>query len=361
MNVAIVLLNFSFKEVDGIGNYTYRTIMNLAAVENVKKLTVFVELENIKYIENLEWFNFDNIEVKTFALPKSKLFRAITKFFLPPKGLFKDKFEKIIYVAPPVNMFALFFLNVTTVLHDITPLIVERKQSLIFKIYFFLIIWITLKFSKKIACVSESTKKDIKKYFNLSKENIIVSYNTIPNAKLTKSDNIKKYFLVVSTIQPGKNIENIINAFSIFTKKYNLNFELIIVGKYGWGPKNIYDLPKELEIEKYVKFMGYVNEVDLQKLYSEAWALINLSIYEGFGLPVLEAMYYNCPSIVSNVSALPEVCGKTGIKVDPFDIIEISESFLRISDELNRLKLCSFIMEQLVKFDSKSNTEKLLD
>ncbi|AZL54035.1 glycosyltransferase family 1 protein [Aliarcobacter skirrowii] len=361
MKISIVLLNFSFEGVDGIGNYAYRTILNLSMNKNLTKLTIFIELENLKYIENKEWFQFDNVEIKTFILPKNRYFRAIYKFIIPPIDLFKSKYDRIIYVAPPVNLLTLLFLNVTTVIHDITPLIVKRKQSLLFKTYFFIMVWIVLKLSKKIICISESTKLDLMKYFKIFDKKIIISYNNIPKIKFTKSSNIKKYFLAVSTIQPGKNIENLIKSFSIFKQEYNLDFKLIIVGKYGWGPKEIYDLPRALNIEDNVEFKGYVSENELNILYSEAWALINISKYEGFGLPVLEAMYYNCPSIISEVSALPEVAGKTAIHVNPFNVFEISKALYQITDEKFRDTLTKEIPKQLLKFDPVENGRKFFE
>lgn len=361
MNIAIILLNFSFNGIDGIGNYAYRTVKNLASDESVQKLTVFIEVENLKFIENFEWIQYKNIEIKTFKLPKNKYLRAIRKLFILPNGLLKEKFDTVIYVAPPVNILALTFLNVTTVVHDITPLIIDRGQSVLFKLYYYLMIWLIVTFSKKIVCVSEATKNDLIRYFHLDKSNIVVSYNNIPNAKLSISNNIQKYLLVVSTIQPGKNIENVIRAFAIFSKKYNLDFRLVIVGKHGWGAKDIYDLPKSLKIDNLVEFKGYVEVKELEKLYTEAWALVNLSLYEGFGLPILEAMYYNCPSIVSNVSALPEVAGNSGVLVNPNDLDEISEAFKKITEKAYRLELCSYIPEQLFKFDPKTNTRILLE
>src|SRR3990172_7562616 len=118
----------------------------------------------------------------------------------------------------------------------------------------------------------------------------------------------------VVTIQPRKNLVNLIEAFSKIRVK---DIDLVLVGKPGWLYDEIYKAPKKFGVEDRVKFLGYVPINELPALYSGASGLALVSLYEGFGLPVLEAMAAGCPCLVSNQSSLPEVAGDAALTVDP--------------------------------------------
>ena len=138
----------------------------------------------------------------------------------------------------------------------------------------------------------------------------------------------------VGTLQPRKNFVKLIEAFS----SLNPNpYTLVIVGKPGWLYREIYEAPRKFGVERKVKFLDYVPDEDLPALYQKAKCFVFVSLYEGFGLPVLEALNYGCPVVTSNTSSLPEVVGEAGILVDPNDsqdIIQGLEKVLTIgSDE----------------------------
>ena len=360
-NYSILLINFNFKNVDGIGRYTFNLIGNLLKSENLKVLNIYVEKCNLIYIKKYDWFKNRKINLIIFNYPQNALFRSIYKFFFPPIKLLFDKIKIVIIPAPPCPLLSLFCNNTINVVHDISPLVHKRGQKNIFRIYYFIILLLYCLFGKKIVSVSKSTKNDLSNIFPFLLRKTIVSYNTVDKIfnHITKNKT-EKYFLIVSTIQPGKNIESAIKAFSNFYLANN-DFTLIIVGKYGWGDKEIYNLPVKLNIDNNVKFVGYLSNKDLATLYSKAWCLVNVSFYEGFGLPLIEAMKYGCPSIVSNISSLPEVAGPTSINVNPNCIESISNAMIKISDFKVRTYLSQKTEAQLNLFDSHSNTRKFLN
>ena len=180
--------------------------------------------------------------------------------------------------------------------------------------------------AKKIIAVSENTKKDIIKIFGIPEEKVQVIYNGYGK----KSDNnpidkrlierLKKnpYILYVGTLQPRKNIQTLIEAFAEFTKK-NKNYRLVIAGKKGWLYKEIFEKVKSFGITKKIVFTDYVSDSTLKGLYKNAVCLVHPSYYEGFGIPLLEAMSENCPVISSNTSSLPEIGGNAALYFDPQD------------------------------------------
>ncbi|MFH1827405.1 MAG: glycosyltransferase family 1 protein [bacterium] len=181
--------------------------------------------------------------------------------------------------------------------------------------------------AKKIIAVSENTKLDIIKFFGIPKEKIQVIYNGYEK-KIIKNDFDKKlinrvsknlYILYVGTLQPRKNIQTLIDAFIKFLLQ-NKNFRLVIAGKKGWLYSEIFKKVKESGFSKKIIFTDYVNNSTLKKLYQNAFCLVHPSLYEGFGIPLLEAMNEGCPIISSNTSSLPEIAGDAALFFEPKNV-----------------------------------------
>lgn len=170
-----------------------------------------------------------------------------------------------------------------------------------------------------VIAISESTKRDIMNTLGIPENKIQVIYEAVgesfKNYKKIRRGG-KPYILAVGTREPRKNLERLTEAFQ---KIRNKNVDLVIAGKYGWGDDN-----SKFKIQN-LKFLGYVTQEKLPELYANAEAFIFPSLYEGFGIPVLEAMTVGCPVITSNVSSLPEVGGKAAVYVDPLNINDIKE------------------------------------
>lgn len=178
-----------------------------------------------------------------------------------------------------------------------------------------------LKKACHIIAVSRTTKKDIIKEYSVPDKKISVIYNGYENSKsLTTSHQPlatnHSYFLYVGTIQPRKNLSTLINAFSKFHAKHP-SFKLIIAGKKGWLYDGIFQQVSQMQMTESVIFPGYVSDNEKIKLYQEATAYILPSLYEGFGIPILEAMSHKCPVIASFTSSLPEIGGEACLYFDP--------------------------------------------
>lgn len=227
----------------------------------------------------------------------------------------------------------------------------------------------SIKNAKKILTISKSSKDDIIKEYKVEEDRIVVTYPGVKNApsmryqvlsmdKFEKKYGVHgKYVLFVGTLQPRKNISRLIEAFSMLKEDLNL----VIVGKRGWLYEEILMAPQKFKVEEKVKFLDFVSDEDLPYLYKNALCFILPSLYEGFGLPVLEAMKYGCPVIVSNISSLPEAGGDATLYVDPLDTLDIKKNLeLIINNEELRNKLIQKGYKQVEKFSWEKTAKDTL-
>ncbi|EKE15350.1 MAG: mannosyltransferase B-like protein, partial [uncultured bacterium] len=215
----------------------------------------------------------------------------------------------------------------------------------------------SVKKARKIIAVSQTTKNDLIKFYQAPKEKIEVIYNGYNNSQKLNSDVILKdipklYFLYVGTLQPRKNLNTLLDAFCFLLKERQA-YRLIIVGKKGWLWQDIFAKVADLKLNNKVIFMGYLTDNELSFLYKNASIFILPSFYEGFGIPILEAMSFNCPVIASNASSLPEIGGDACLYFNPKNPQELKVKIIELltnqvlRDELvkkgqNRVKLFSW-------------------
>ncbi len=188
-------------------------------------------------------------------------------------------------------------------------------------------------YADHIVAVSESTKKDIVELLGVPAGKITVIYEAAhpiyrpikdPQALVPirkKYELPENYVLFVSTIEPRKNLSTLLRAFRQLLDEYaDDNLVLVVVGAKGWLFENTFRVMDDLGLQDNVRFLGRVPLHDLPHLYNGAVVHVHPSFYEGFGLTPLEAMACGTPTIVSNVSSLPEVVGDAGLIVDPTDV-----------------------------------------
>src|SRR3989344_8828356 len=190
----------------------------------------------------------------------------------------------------------------------------------------------------KVFTISNASKDDIIKVYKVPEDKVVVTYPGIKHeSEMILEKNMKDlrkkygigedYILYVGTLQPRKNIVRLIEAFS---KINHDNIFLVIVGKKGWLYEEILSAPKKFKVENSVKFLDFVPEKELPIIYRNALCFVLPSLYEGFGLPVLEAMKYGCAVITSNISSLPEAGGDAALYVDPMRVDDIASKIKMI-------------------------------
>ncbi|MFH0921931.1 MAG: glycosyltransferase family 1 protein [Fibrobacterota bacterium] len=213
----------------------------------------------------------------------------------------------------------------------------------------------TLSCSHAVISISRSTRNDLLKLFpefdskikviplGFKKAGDAVS-NTDTTSILTKHA-LKDYFLFVSTLEPGKNLPRLVRAFKHFSENHP-DWTLVLAGARGWGCNDVFRLIADLGLGQRVKYVGYVTEHELHELYRNCRGFVFPSLYEGFGLTLLEAMQYFVPVLTSNCSSLPEVGGDGAVYCNPNDPEDIYKGMLQLLD-IDKSKLVSAYKKQL--------------
>lgn len=221
------------------------------------------------------------------------------------------------------------------------------------------------KFARKaarIATVSQFSRKDIESKYSISPEKIDVVYNGVNEKFIPVSRDAKKsiqdkyaegkpFFLFVGMLHQRKNIAVLLKAYEQFRKKSNHQINLILVGHKKWWTREMESVFSEMTYKKDVIFLGRLPIEELVQITGSAHALLYVSTFEGFGVPILEAMRCGVPVITSNVTSMPEVSGNAALLIDPFDINSITDAMVKVSsDEAYAANLAALGPEQSNRF-----------
>ena len=212
----------------------------------------------------------------------------------------------------------------------------------------------------QLLTISNATREDISNNFNIPAKTIgIVPNGYNPNfypvsESDKKSTRLKyasgqPYFCCLGAIHPRKNIEGTIRAFEAYKEKSKGKDKLLIIGRMAWKTNSVLDLANRSLYKSDIHFLGYLPDEEVHQVLSAAKALLFLSLFEGFGRPLLECMQLNVPSIYSNCSVMPEVAGGTGIAVNPNDQAEIAKAMINIAD-FNTPAVAELRKERLAKY-----------
>lgn len=234
----------------------------------------------------------------------------------------------------------------------------------------------SVKKASLILTISEFSKKEIIHFYHYPADKIKVIYPGLENSNYSSSAFKKafsaarkkfslnqKYFVFLGTLQPRKNIIRLIKAFKILISQ-GFDFQLVIVGKKGWLYQKIFQKAKELKLKNKIIFTDFVSKIEKTTILANAFAFILPSLYEGFGIPVLEAMKAGCPIIVSRNSSLPEVSGQAAIYINnPYSVDSIYQAMLKMV-KLNQQEKESLIkkgFKQLKKFSWEKSAKEALN
>ena len=349
-----ILFDYRMKDWSGIGRYS----SNL--VDNLNNISINNKLFLLSNSQKTNETNFKNI------ICNSDVFSISEQLELPilnSKGKF-DLFHSPHFVFPIFN-----FKKLVLTIHDLTPLLFPEYFSKIARLYMKWMIWLAKFKANKIIAVSENTKQDLINKFGIDKGKIAVVYNGVDVSyeiinNQTRLSQVKEkyetgqeYILYVGNVKPHKNISRLLKAFSMV----NRNSKLIIVGKRNKVYDEVHKIIKEYQLKDKVVFTEFVPDEDLLLLYNAATVFVYPSLYEGFGLPPLEAMACGTPVITSNVSSLPEVVGDAAITIDPYDIDElVNEINNVISNPKLQQKLSRKGLNRAKKFTWRKAAEETL-
>lgn len=201
-----------------------------------------------------------------------------------------------------------------------------------------------------IIAVSQTTAADLHHYYNTPLQKVTVVHEATTASQVSWSNSVVRsryslpatYALYVGTLQPRKNLERLIYAYHRLLQNHTLGWDLVLAGVDGGQSTELMQLVTTLQLTNRVHFLGYVADEALPALYWGAHLFCFPSLYEGFGLPVLEAQLHGVPVMTTNNSALPEIAGEAALLVDPTDVDAIADAMLQLSqDETLRQRLIS--------------------
>lgn len=365
MTIGLDISVLSDQQKTGIAVYTYNLIDALLKINKKDKFILFgiATLETFDYLKGLPFKNYPNVEMKIYKMP-SKAFRSVfllwQKIGWPKIENFVgsvDIFHSFNWYLPPQKIG-----KIVGTVYDMTALINPKwhhpKTTQLDRVR----LERMAKMADLVIAISQNSKSDFQKFwpsvrvevvypacderFNPQKDNVKI------RRVLKKYNLFEGYILSVSTLEPRKNLDSLIKAYI----NCGIQRKLVIVGGKGWKNANLF-----VRLNKYkqsfssnkdrILMTGFVPDEDLACLYKQALCLIYPSFYEGFGLPVLEAMACGTPVIVSNTASLKEVAGEAAFFINSRSISDIKNALIKIeSDSDLRRKLIKKGLEQSKKF-----------
>jgi glycosyltransferase involved in cell wall biosynthesis len=261
------------------------------------------------------------------------------------------------YLVPPMAP-----CPVVTTIHDVAFRRFPRLFPLKHRLLLNGLIPFAVHHSAAVITGSEATRRDLLELFDADPERVIVTpyaadpiYRPMPRAEAHAAVRRRlgapvPYLLSVGVLQPRKNLPRLVRAYNRIANR--VPHRLVLVGKEGWAPEDLKKAVSETPVGKEVLFTGYVADADLPALYAGADLFVYPSLYEGFGLPVLEAMACGAPVVTSNVSSLPEVAGDAGIIIDPENTPALADTLLELlGDEPRRRDLARRGLERAAAFN----------
>lgn len=373
MKVSIDGQLFLKGEKTGIGWVAHNVLSNLRMDSNCEyQLNCFVLGYDRTSQQEIDKYRKSGFSIKKVKWFNDVIYRIIWNFIPIPYWLFFGKKSQVTiffnYIIPPG-----VYGKKITVVHDMAykayPETVRAKTRKFLE----LSLAKTCRRADKIITISEFSKSEIMRYLPVKEDKIEVIplgvdtnlyHSNYDKAEIETAKEKYKinsdYFLYLGTIEPRKNIERLIRAYgSLYEQKKDIP-KLVLAGKKGWLYDEIFNTVDELMLHHMVDFLGYVDVQDAPRLIKGATAFVFPSLYEGFGLPPLEAMACGTPVIAACAASLPEVIGEAGLLVDPLDINSIKDAMLRIVLEPDlRIKLREEGILQARKFSWKKTTNRI--
>jgi glycosyltransferase involved in cell wall biosynthesis len=352
--ILIDLLNLATSQIAGVGVFT-RNLLKLWLKDNALHYSVVCySSTNIDAAKVFGFTTNKNITVK-YIKAKHVLVRFLYQQLLLPFKL--RKFH--LYFNPTLGLpFAAKIIAPRTKLlvtiHDMIPFFFPKKYSKSRGLIVKIVSVLAAKAAHMVLTVSKNSKKDIVDIAHINEAKVKIVYNFISKDHEIDNRQDNNFFLCVSTLEPGKNVENAIKGFSIFVKKTNYAFKFYWIGRIGWvyTEKYLLDLIKSENLEGSFVLLGYITEEKKEEYIRHCTAIVYLSHYEGFGLPVLEGMIYNKVILASNNSSLPEAVGNAGVLCDPADANSIANGMQEII--VKREALMLNIEAHLKQFDPQT-------
>mgnify|MGYP001112395516 CR=1 FL=1 len=330
MRIGVMLRNMG--EKGGVGLYTVNILKNLLKIDKDNQYILFYQGRKRK----TSFSDYSNVEEQWINVPYKILWDQI---FIPFSAL-KARIDLLFspkWTAPLLSPCKTLMV-VPDVGYYLYPEFWKGRDVLYLK----LMIPLYLRKATRVIVVSHTSKEDIIKFTGVDKSKIVAVYvaTDIFTGPLDLSfvEKVKakyslpsKFILHVGLIYPGKNVERLIQAFAKLTKKFS--YKLVLVGGFKWKYTRIFDLIEKFNLKDKVIMTNWIPRSELPVFYKLADLFAFPSLYEGFGVPVLEAMAWGCPVVTSSTGAIPEIAGDAALIVNPRSVDEIYKAMVRVLED----------------------------
>jgi glycosyltransferase involved in cell wall biosynthesis len=315
----------------GIGFYTYQLVRALAALDGDEEYSLL-------YNRPLPPMPLPSRLRHVYHGPKSTHLWVQTRL----SGICRREGIDILH-SPGLGIPLLYSGKRILTVHDLSPMLYPEQKELGSRMVWNGMVPIMAKNADHIITPSDHTRKDVIEILGIEKEKVTRIYEAAGEEYYPEPDSERMaefrrnkaldggYILAVATLEPRKNIPFLLTAFKHWLDRSKSNATLVIVGKKGWLYNEIFETYEKLKLHKYVRFEGYVEDIDLLRIYYSAAQFFMLApIYEGFWLPGLESLACGTPVIAPRTSSIPEVIGDAGFLLDSWDLDEWSDAMDRL-------------------------------
>lgn len=358
------------KEWSGVGTYSYNLLKNLFKIDGENEYRLF--FYSLKgSLKRCPSFDNSNVKAYHYRIPGKLLLKAWQWFNSPPVETFLGKID--IFHSINFHIMPQHKGKKIVTFHDLYFFIEPQNTERFGGRYFLITLPKRIKEVDMVIAVSQSTKQDIMKFLGIPEERIRVIYEAVDESfrEIKDRDAIEKiktkykiegdYLFFVGTLEPRKNLIRLVEAFAMLKRGGHFPFKLVLAGKTGWAIDGLFRKIEDLGIKGEIIFSGYVVPEDLPYLYNGAEIFVFPSLYEGFGLPVLEAMGCGIPVLTSKKSSLPEITRGAAILIDPMNVEEIAKGMrMLIENESLRNEMVVRGLQRVKDFSWRRTAEETL-
>ncbi len=338
----------------GVGVYAYQTLKRLIQQESSDTYLLLVQDDDPELL-SLTGSRVQTVKVKARFF-RNLLLRSLLEQCYLPWLAWRYKVQIIHSLHYSFPFFSGGAKRVVT-LHDMAFFLYPEVYSFVKRNYFKFFIRAATRRASRIVTVSESTRRDLlERYPRLDKTKVSVAplAAELP-ASIGKTPFESPYVVFIGTLEPRKNIVRLIEAFAALKGPYRL----VVIGMRGWFYESIFETLQRLNLKERVVFTGFVKDSEKFAILNGASLFVYPSLYEGFGLPVLEALSLGIPTVTSNISSLPEVAGNAALLVNPFDVEGLTKAMQTVlSDKTLREQMSRDGKEQARRFSWNETARK---